>query len=287
MAIVVHHLAAATRLMDVVPLIEEDRRVQVVYTVPPSSRFASGAQDFLQSRGALVMPWSQATETRFDLAVAAGQGMLERLHAPLMTLSHGAGPNSYVSRREGHGPPASRAVTGLGFQALTLHGRVVPSAIMLGHVDHRRLLASQCPDALPATVIAGDPCFDRLVASRAQRTAYRNALGAGPAQKVVVVSSHYGAGSLLSRHPDLPLRLSAELPSEEFRIALILHPNIWVAHGAQQVRSWFATCTRSGVALLPPEEGWRAALVAVGRTSSCCARPGTSRSRSPHAWKTT
>ncbi|MFC7386804.1 hypothetical protein [Sphaerisporangium rhizosphaerae] len=260
---VVHHLAAATRLRDVAPLIEEDHRIQVVYTVPPSSRFAAGAHDFLRTTGALEMPFAQALETRFDLAVAAGQGMLDRLRSPVMTLFHGAGPNSYVTRRDGHGPLASRAITGLGFQALTMHGRVVPSAIMLGHEDQRALLAGQCPEALPAAVVAGDPCFDRMLASRHLRTAYRNALGAGPGQKVLVVSSHYGAGSLLSRYPGLPARLSRELPPGEYRVALVLHPAVWTTHGARQVTAWFADCERRGVVLLPPEEGWRAALVAA------------------------
>ncbi|GAA3093093.1 hypothetical protein [Streptosporangium carneum] len=259
--VVVHHLAAATRLMDIVPLVEPDRRVQLVYTVPPSSVFADGAHDFLRDTGALVMPWSQATEVRFDLAFAAGHGLLERLRAPVMTFFHGAGPYSYVGRREGDGLSANRAVTGFGLQGLVTHGRVIPTAIMVSHDDHHRLLAAECPDAAPAAIVAGDLCFDRLLASRSRRTAYRNALGAGPGQRVVVVSSHYGAGSLLWDHPDLLSRLAAELPAEEYRIVVVLHPNIWVWHGRKQVRAWFRRHGETDVVLLPPEEGWRGALV--------------------------
>ena len=55
---------------------------------------------------------------------------------------------------------------------------------------------------------------------------------------------------------------SAELPLDEYRIAGVLHPNIWHGHGPWQVRSWLRACERSGLILLPPREGWRAALIA-------------------------
>ncbi|GII75813.1 hypothetical protein Sru01_07950 [Sphaerisporangium rufum] len=260
---VAHHLAGATRLMDHAPLIEEDRRIQVVYTVPPSSRLARGAHEFLSTTGALVMPWAQAAETPFDLAVAAGQGMLDRLRAPVMTVFHGAGPNYYVPREAGYGPPAPQAVNGLGLQGMTMHGRVIPAAIMLGHEDHRRVLAEECPAALPAAVVAGDLCFDRLLAGLPHRAAYRAALGVGPGQRLLMVSSHFGADSLLARHPDLLVRLAGGAAGAGVRVVVVLHPNTWVVHGRRQIRSWFSAGTRAGAVLLPPEEGWRAALVAA------------------------
>ncbi|RCG32805.1 hypothetical protein DQ384_04875 [Sphaerisporangium album] len=262
-AMVAHHLAGVTRLADVVHLVEEDRRVQVAYSVPPSSRYSNGAHDHLRASGAWEMPWSQAVETRWDLVVAAGDGLLERLPGPIMTLSHGVGPNGYVARRGGPGLPAPRAVPGFGAQALSMYGRVIASAIVMAHEDHRRVLAAHCPEALPAAVVAGDPCFDRMLASLPYRTAYRNALGASPGQRVVVVSSHHQSGSLISRYPSLLQALSDELPSERFRVVLVLHPQVWAAHGKRQVTAWFSRSINAGVALLPPEEGWRAALVAA------------------------
>src|SRR5580698_7693603 len=55
--VVVHHLTAATRLADVVPLLEADRRVQTVFTVPPSSLFSAGADAFLAGLGGVTVPW--------------------------------------------------------------------------------------------------------------------------------------------------------------------------------------------------------------------------------------
>ncbi|MEV5411264.1 hypothetical protein AB0K60_20780 [Thermopolyspora sp. NPDC052614] len=261
--VVVHYFTAATRLMDILPLIESDHRVQVVYTVPPASIFSRGAHDYLRDTGALVIPWWQATQRRFDLILAAGQGLLEHLHGPIMMFPHGAGPTTYSRRLPGDGPAAPRRMNGLGLRGLVVRGRVVPSAIMLAHEEHRRLLAEECPEAVPATVVAGDLCFDRLLASRPYRTAYRNALGAGPAHKVLVVTSHWGKGSLFHQRPDLLRDLAASLPAEDFRIAAIVHPHVWVWHGRRQVHAWLTEATRSGIVLLPPEEGWRAALIAA------------------------
>ncbi|GII95492.1 hypothetical protein [Sinosporangium siamense] len=260
--VVVHHLTAATRLMDIVPLVESDHRVQLVYTVPPSSVFASGAHDFLRKAEGLVMPWSQATETRFDLAMAAGEGMLEQLHAPIMSFFHGAGPNFYANKRIRNGSSLPPVISGLSARGLTSRGRALPSAIMVPHENNLRVLAEQCPEAASVGELAGDICFDRMLASRPRRTAYRNALGVGPGQRLIVITSHYGGDSLLQQDPTLPVRLAAELP-EDYRVVVFLHPSTWVWHGRRQVNAWMDRDAGSRLTLLPPEDGWRGALVAA------------------------
>jgi hypothetical protein len=82
-------------------------------------------------------------------------------------------------------------------------------------------------------------------------------------QKTVVVSSTWTSQSAFGRHPDLFEQLTAELPPDQYRVVALLHPNIWCNHGAWQVRAWLADCVRAGLVLVPPEEGWRAALVAA------------------------
>src|ERR1700744_2650893 len=42
---VVHHMTAASRLADVIPLLERDRRIQVIYACPPTSMFPGAAED--------------------------------------------------------------------------------------------------------------------------------------------------------------------------------------------------------------------------------------------------
>jgi hypothetical protein len=148
-------------------------------------------------------------------------------------------------------------------QQLIYHGRVVPAAIALAHDDGVSQLKRSCPEAVPASFVAGDPCYDRLTASHPFRDTYRRALGVKEGQQLVVVSSTWGPGSLLGRYRNLVSRLAAELPRDEYRVVAILHPNIWHWHGNWQVQAWYADAMRNGLGLVPPEEGWRAALIAA------------------------
>ncbi len=153
-------------------------------------------------------------------------------------------------------------VFGLGREQLTHNGRVFPAAVVLSHAEQLEQLRRYCPEALPVAVVAGDPCYDRLLASLPRRRAYREALGLAPDTHLIVMSSTWGRGSLLGRRPDLAERLLTELPADEYRIAAVVHPNIWYGHGPWQVRAWLADAVRAGLILVPPREGWRAALVA-------------------------
>lgn len=112
---VAHHVTAATRLADVMPLLETDRRVAVAYTASPASAFTGGLDAHLRDLGGLVVPWQQAVATRWDLVVAASHGMLEKLHGPVMTVLHGAAPASccLVSAVPGR-PPHGRSAASSG-----------------------------------------------------------------------------------------------------------------------------------------------------------------------------
>lgn len=109
----------------------------------------------------------------------------------------------------------------------------------------------------------GGIAYERLWASVAFRDRYRAAFGLAANQELVVLSSTWGPGSALGRHYNLAERLVTELRDDRYRVAAILHPDIWFACGTFQVRAWLADALRKGLLLLPPEEGWRAALVAA------------------------
>ncbi|THJ35536.1 hypothetical protein E7Y31_22000, partial [Candidatus Frankia alpina] len=117
---------------------------------------------------------------------------------------------------------------------------MVPAAIVLSHAEQLDRLGRVCPPALPAAVIAGDPCYDRMRASRHRRREYRGALGVRPDQKLIVLTSTWGSGSLLERALELPARLVADLPMDEYRVVAAIHPNVWAQHGALEVRRWRA-----------------------------------------------
>ncbi|MFI6771339.1 hypothetical protein [Streptomyces sp. NPDC050355] len=263
---VVHTVTAGQRLLEAVALFDGDPRVQVVFTAAPDV-FSHGVDAFLEDIKGLVLPWSQAVQTRFDLALAASHGGLHELHAPVIVLPHGAGYNKLVSAPAGRrGLPAvaaDRGVYGLSRQRLVRDGVVVPAAIVLAHEEELGRLGRECPEALPAAEVVGDPCFDRITASLPSRALYREALGTGALQELVLICSTWGPDSLLGQEWELLERLVAELPRDEFRIAVLLHPNVWNAHGEWQIRSWFAGLGRRGVSLVSQYADWCGPLVAA------------------------
>jgi hypothetical protein len=258
---VVHSMVSCHRLLDVVDLVESDPRVQVVFTVAPDV-FNAGVERHLHRLGALVIPWAQAIRETFDMALAASQGCLYSIHAPLMVMAHGAGHARMMHppRAGGH-RTRQPVVYGLDAPRLTRDGRVLASAIVLTHQSEREILRRQCPEALPAAVVTGDICFDRLSAGVAQRRRYRRHLGVGDGERLVVVSSTWGRDGAFGGTPDLLPRLMDGLP--DGRLAALLHPAVWGAHGRRQVEAWTRDCREAGLILPDPGDDWRALIAAA------------------------
>ncbi|NEC86709.1 hypothetical protein [Streptomyces sp. SID12501] len=260
--VVVHTVIAGQRLLDVIRLLEGDLRVQTFFTQAPDV-FSNGVSEFLERLGGLVLPWSQAVQTNFDLALAASHGSLYDLQAPVVVLPHGAGHNKITSMGQRGRPAAQRGVYGLSRQRLVRDGAVVPEAIVLAHSEELTRLGRECPEALPVAEVVGDPCFDRIVASLPSRALYREALAVGARQRLVLVCSTWGPDSLLGQGWGTLERLVTELPGDEYQIAVLLHPHVWNAHGDWQVRTWLAGLVRSGLILLSPRGDWTGAVVAA------------------------
>ncbi|MFD9944517.1 hypothetical protein ACFWYW_48635 [Nonomuraea sp. NPDC059023] len=262
MLVIVHTVTSGQRLLDVVRLLSADLRVQVVFTIAPDV-FGNGATELLRRIGGVTLPWHLAIREQFDLAISAAYGGIEYVHAPLVVMPHGAGYNKLVSRRLGGGAVASRGVYGLSAQELIRDGAVIPSAIVLAHDSERQRLARYCPEAVAVAEVVGDASHDRLIASSPERRAYRGALGVTDEHELVVMTSTWGSDSLFGRHTGLLRRMLAELPRDRYRLAALLHPNIWFGHGIWQIRNWLADCLRDELALVPPEADWRGVLVAA------------------------
>jgi hypothetical protein len=260
--VAVHSITAGTRLADVWPLLGSDHRVQLVFSRPPGALMATGTDRFLERLGGVVAPWQQAVQARFDLAIAASYGQLERLHAPVLALSHGIGFSKLAVRYEGSGRDAPLEVAGLERAGLVSHGRVIPSALVVPTARDLEILAYALPEVAQAAVVGGDPCYDRLDASLHLREAFRRSLGVRD-RKLVVVTSTWGAGSLLETRPDILSQLARQLPATEYCLAAIVHPNAWSWHGPLQVRAWCEEAARRGLILVDPDDGWRAVLAAA------------------------
>ncbi|MFI1971874.1 hypothetical protein [Streptomyces cinnamoneus] len=162
-------------------------------------------------------------------------------------------------------------VFGLSPDWLLRDGRPLAAATVLSHPEQLDRLVAGCPEAAPTAVLAGDPCYDRVLEALPRRERFRRALGVTPGQRLVVVSSTWSPRSLFGDgepggHDLLPWllpRLAAELPADEYRAVAVLHPNIWHGHGPGRIRAWLDRARRAGLTLISPLEGWRQALIAA------------------------
>ncbi|KOV84026.1 hypothetical protein [Nocardia sp. NRRL S-836] len=245
--VIVPSVVAGTRLLDLLPLLEADHRLQTYFTLPEP---CGATTAFVDAIGGLVIPWELALQHEFDLVLAASYRFVDRAPGPVLVLPHGA--SALKSRRTVR--HTAEPVHGLDRQLLMRDGKVHAAAIVLSHDRELDTLAGSCPEALDRAVVAGDLCLDRMRASLPFREHYRRALGVEPGETLVTISSTWTPESTFARRPEL----YRELPRTA-RVAAVLHPNISAAHGTWQVRAWLAG---SDVTVIPPEEGWRAAVIA-------------------------
>ncbi|WP_326574670.1 hypothetical protein OG889_06590 [Streptomyces sp. NBC_00481] len=253
--VVAHTVTYVKRLLDVVALLESDFRIQVVFTVPPHE-LSDGTVRYLRRSGSVVLPWKEAARTEFDLAVAAGPRVMERVRARVVLLPHGA---CFLKRFAG--APDS-AVFGLRREDLCPGGEP-PAAVVLAHEADRDALARSCPEALPVAHVVGDPAHDRIAASLPERDAYRRALGLHGGRRLVAVTSTWGPESAFARFETLLPRLVHELRDDSHRLVALVHPNVWSGHGSRQVRAWLASWTERGLGVVPPDMDWRPVLCAA------------------------
>lgn len=253
--VLVPHPMALNRLLDVLPLVEADHRVQVVFITPPSSFQWAGMEEPVRELGGVCVPWQQALLMRFDLILAASHWGIQDVTGPVLLVSHGL-----AADRPRNDPWTEQVPRSLDRGALMVEEEVVPAAMALAHEGELAELAEVCPPAVPRAVVVGDLSFDRMLASRPYRQRYRDALGVRDGQRLVVVSSTWGPHSLFGADPGFFARLAAELPAEEYRVVGVLHPFMWHGHGRRQVLAWLGEARAAGLDLVSPEED-RAAVV--------------------------
>jgi hypothetical protein len=257
---VAHTVPYAKRLCDVLALLEDDFRLQVVFTAPPHA-LGGGVAEYLGRLGGVALPWDEAVRMGFDLALAAGPRGVAKVRAPLVMLPHGAG---FLKRMVG-AAESRDSVCGLRREDLVPDGGTLPAAVVLPHRDELSGLARSCPEALGVARVVGDPTYDRIKASLPLRAEYRRALGVADDQKLVVVASTWGPRAAFGRFEWLLPRLLSELPQDVYRTAVLVHPNVWAGHGPWQLRAWLARCERQGIRIMPPEADWRSVLIAADR----------------------
>ncbi|GAA0512225.1 hypothetical protein GCM10009545_12800 [Saccharopolyspora thermophila] len=255
---VVRTLTALDRLLDVLPVLADDMRVETRFAVAEGSAFARNLADELHRCQAQVVTWDEATGKDFDLAISpSSNGPLHELEVPVVTLPHGAGHHKLRATETG----VAQEVSGLSRDQLMHEGRVVPAVVGLSHPDQLAELRRNCPEAVPRAALIGDPCFARLQVSLPMREQYRESLGTGR-RTLVLLASTWGRDSLFGRRGDLARELVATLPAD-YQVALVLHPNIWNKYDGLQIDSWTRSARRGGLILVPRLRKWQAALIAA------------------------
>ncbi len=257
MLAVARTFTSAVRLLEALAVFRRDARVEVLFALDDSSAFSVGVDALLERAGVRLVPWHEIAELGPDLVLMASENVPVRgLDAPVLVLPHGIGFHKYVPDSRGPGRRLSGVVPAdrLGEPGVWM---------AISHPEQREQLRAEHPEAARRCVLIGDLALDRMAASAALRDRYRDALGVGPGQRLVVVSSTWGPGSLLARRRTLPARLLGALPADEYRVALVAHPNVWSWHGPHQLGLWLADAFDAGLVRVPPEAGWQAALLAA------------------------
>lgn len=251
-------VTSTARVLECLPaLLRGDSRVTVVFAHDPTSAFNDGVLDLLHDAGCRVMPWSQLGSIAPDLILSASENIdVPEGDCPVLVLPHGVGFQKLVPDSRA---PRSR-LSGVVPDSLLASGR---AWLAVSHPDQEQQLLATHPKTAGRTLLIGDPCFDELAVSLPQATAYRRALDVADGRRLVVVSSTWGPTSLLGRYPQLPAELLAALPYDEYRVAAVIHPNVWSAHGPWQIRTLQAAALEAGLLLMPPVHAWRSALVAA------------------------
>ncbi|WP_246562154.1 hypothetical protein [Streptomyces roseirectus] len=251
-------VTSTVRVLESLPaLLRDDHRVTVVFAYDPTSAFAAGVLDLLREAGCRVMPWEQLGEVDPDLILSASENIdVPEGNCPVLVLPHGVGFQKLVPDSRG----AHDRLSGVVPDSLLESGR---AWLAVSHPSQEEQLLATHPKTAERTLLVGDPCLDELMSSGRMRSAYRAALGVRPDQSLVMLSSTWGPTSLLGTQPDLPARLLAQLPYDDYKVGAIVHPNVWSAHGAWQLRTLQATALDAGLLLMPAVHAWRPALVAA------------------------
>ncbi|MFD0555441.1 hypothetical protein ACFQ3B_00060 [Stackebrandtia endophytica] len=253
--------SSARLFYDVMPLLLDDDRIQIFYTVDPTTMFSDRFPEFLQSHHVKLVPWESAVSGKFhcDVTVtASAHETLQQLPGKKFVMGHGAGHHKYRATVDGF----EEVEAGLSPNQLLSEGRVHPSVIALAGREQLDRLRLRTPQAADHAVVTGDVCAERLHLSLPHRHRYRHHLGLRPGQRLITLTSTWGPHSLIARRSNLAIRLLSRLPADEYRVALILHPNCWDWHGEPNVTGLLRTARAAGLILVEPHEGWRATVIA-------------------------
>lgn len=254
----VRTFTSAITTIDLMKVFDGDDQVEAVYALCPGSSFEHLAADWLHRCGIDLLPAAELARVRCDLIVTTSEKIDFTAFppVPVLVVPHGLGFHKYVPDSD---RPTTR-LSGLADDASLATGRVTQ---LVTHPAHVRQLEAVTEHVVGRTVFGGDVSFDRLRRSAIDRHSYRRDVSVEPGQKLVVLSSTWGPDSLTALGSPAVGRILAALPVDEFKIALILHPNVWSRDGHNVRRRYRHHVDRGGLVVVDPRQGWHATLAAA------------------------
>ncbi|MGV9294463.1 hypothetical protein [Amycolatopsis sp. NPDC003676] len=248
-----HNRNSVARLLDVQELLHNDLRIEYVYAISSSSQAPAGTLELLRDHGVADTSMTALPAVGDDchLVLTASENIdFAATKGPVVLFAHGFGFNKEWP--DGH-------LAGLPRPDALATGRIL---ILLSTSEQDNQLRAAYSGEGLRTQVVGDSTLDQLTASLPLRNRYRRRLGADN-RRLIVFASSWGPESGIARHPGLLRTLLAGLPYDSYRLCLVLHPRVWAEHGTRFLELGFSDELDSGAAVLPPEAGWHAALVAA------------------------
>ncbi|MFC4564933.1 hypothetical protein ACFO4E_23995 [Nocardiopsis mangrovi] len=257
MLVIARTFTSTIRVLEALDCLRDDVRLRVRFCFDDTSAFHGGVAELLSRLETPQVTWDEAVKAGHDLIITASENVdLTPFNAPVVVLPHGVGFQKLVPDSNGSG----RRLSGVVPAASRDSADVRP---VVSHPDQRERLRSISPRLAEHTTVVGDLAYDRARAGLRLRDRYRDALGVAPGRRLVLLTSTWKDESALGAHNDLPARLLADLPFDGHRVAAVLHPNIWSEHSPWEVRRLYSAALEAGLLLIPPDDGWAAALAAA------------------------
>ncbi|GAA3635839.1 hypothetical protein C8D88_12146 [Lentzea atacamensis] len=268
--VVIRTHTSMDRVFELLEVVGEGVSLAIKFVLDVGSKFAREVTTKLRALGAEQIEWEEAKQLYWDGIFAAhvDQQLAElcELSGNLFVVPHGVGYNRKRLISTGGRPGAA----GLSAYELTHAGEVFPALIGISCSEQSTRL---CPEARGREIVIGDLVRDKLIANRQHRRRCRRLLGIGK-RKLIVVSSTWGQRSTFRTQKKIITSLVADLPSDEYAVALIMHPNIWYGDSPFELRVELRDELDSGL-LIIDHTRWQAALLAadlvVGDHGSCTA----------------
>lgn len=256
--VVVRTHTSLDRVLELLEVVGQGVSLAIKFVLDTGSSFAREVGAKLRALGAEEVSWETARRTHWDAIFAAHVdhqlAELTELSGNLFLIPHGIGYNRRRLASTGGRPGPA----GLSSFELTASGRVFPALIGLSSDEQR---SRMCEEARDRGIVIGDMVLDKLMAHADLKPYFQQDLKIGD-RKLVVVSSTWGRQSTFATQRQIITRLVADLPADEYAVALVLHPNIWWGESRFEIKVHLRDALDSGL-LLIDHTTWQGAIIAA------------------------